>query len=422
MEEDKISITHAWTPYAIAFLGAWLLMSPMTFGYAGTTLGMSDLLSGVALIILGWLSRRKLQKEVHSLIGLLGVWLQIAPLLLRTLQPAGYLNNTFVGVLAIFFSLILSASREKNINPIPKGWSYNPSSYLQRFPVIILACVCWFLARYLAAFQLGFIDTIWEPFFGEGTVKVVTSSVSQSFPLPDAGLGAFAYTLEFLLGCHGSSQRWRSAPWLVLVFGLLVIPVGLISILLIILQPLSVHAWCTVCLLTAIAMLFMIMLTLDEVAASLQFLRSAKKAGHSLWHVLWHGWEGNHAMLDSKAYPLNSPMKKLHRVAFLGCSLRWTLILSTLIGVFFMVLPSLLNFSGMMADCDHVAGALIVVVSVISMADVARRVRAFIVILAIAMFIVALFYSSGTLFALQPALALILFVLAILPDRRKANR
>jgi uncharacterized membrane protein len=421
MEEDK-SLTHApWAPYAILFLGAWLLFSPMTFGYAGTALGMSDLLSGVCLIILGWISRKRTHRELNYLIGLVGFWLQMAPLILRIFQSAGYLNDTLIGVLAIVFSLILSTRRDKEINPIPRGWSYNPSAYLQRFPVIILACLCWFLARYLSAFQLGFIDTIWEPFFGQGTVQVITSNISQSFPMPNTGVGAFVYTLVFLLACHGSSQRWRSAPWLVLLFGLLVIPLGLISILLIILQPISVDAWCTVCLLTAIGMLLMIMLTLDEVAASLQLLRTAKRAGNSFWHLLWHGAEGDYTTLDSKAYPLTSPMKKLLKVLFLGCSLRWGLLVSTLIGVFFMMLPSYLNFSGMMADCDHVVGALIVVLSVISMADVARRARYLTAILAIAVFIIALFYSSGSAFTLQPAVALVLFVLSIYSDRRKAT-
>ena len=203
------------------------------------------------------------------------MWLQFAPLLWRISSAAGYINGTLIGVLAILFSILLVLEDEKKGSSISEGWSYNPSAYVQRFPVAILTAVCWFLSRYLDSYPLGFIDTVWDLFFNRGTVEVIKSKISRSLPVPDAGLGAFAYTLEFLLCCHGGPKRWRSAPWLVLSFGLLVVPVGLISILLITLQPLIVHTWCTICLITAATMLLMITLTVDEVAASIQLLKTA---------------------------------------------------------------------------------------------------------------------------------------------------
>ncbi len=73
----------------------------------------------------------------------------------------------------------------------------------------------WVVSRYLAAFQLGYIDRVRDPFFGEGSRLVLNSDLSHAWPISDAGLGAFAYTLEFLMGWMGSPARWRTMPWMV---------------------------------------------------------------------------------------------------------------------------------------------------------------------------------------------------------------
>ena len=148
---------------------------------------------------------------------------------------------------------------------------------MQRIPIICFGVLGSSIARALAAYQLGYIDQIWDPFFGKGTVDVITSSVSKAFPIPDAGLGALAYTFEALMGCKGDSRRWCTMPWIVVGFGILVVPLGLVSIILVILQPLVVGAWCTLCLCTATAMLIMISLTIDEMVAVLQFLGRREK-------------------------------------------------------------------------------------------------------------------------------------------------
>jgi hypothetical protein len=43
-------------------------------------------------------------------------------------------------------------------NDVPPGWTYSPSTYVQRIPIIILGCVGFVIARILAAYQLGHID------------------------------------------------------------------------------------------------------------------------------------------------------------------------------------------------------------------------------------------------------------------------
>lgn len=112
---------------------------------------------------------------------------------------------------------------------LPPGWSYNPSSWPQRWIMIVLAFMGWIGSRYLAAFQLGYVEYAWDPFFGDGTLNVLNSDMSHSWPISDAALGTFAYTLEFLMGFMGATSRWRTMPWMV-TFGILVIPLGFVSI------------------------------------------------------------------------------------------------------------------------------------------------------------------------------------------------
>jgi len=84
--------------------------------------------------------------------------------------------------------------------------------------------------------------------------------------------------IEFLMGFMGDKARWRTMPWMVMFFGILVVPLGVVGITLIVPQPIAVGAWCAPCLIAAAAMLVMIALTLDEVAAMLQFLVQARRA------------------------------------------------------------------------------------------------------------------------------------------------
>lgn len=418
MEKTESSLKRApglavaWAPFSIVFLGFWLLASSATFGYCGSALCLSDQICGVLFLILGWLFRNP-TRWASWLIALIGVWLQFAPLWLRIPQAVGYLNDTLIGLLAIFFSFVLFPEKEPAGNDIPKGWTYNPSAYAQRVLVILLTGICWFLARYLAAYQMGFISTMWDPFFGDGTVRVITSNISQALSVPDAGLGAFAYTLEFLLGCHGGRTRWRSAPWLVLSFGLLVVPVGLVSILLIILQPIVVHSWCTVCIITAFSMLLMIMFTIDEVAACLQHLKRGCKAGYSFWSLLFFGWtEERKEHRDTRDVPLHAPFPKIAKVLFLGCGMPWNLLCAALCGVVFMVLPGEMPFVGLLANVDYILGALIVVVACLAMAEVLRKARFLLCIFAPLIAIAAIEADGDHLTAIHLVLSAVTFALA----------
>lgn len=169
----------------------------------------------------------------------------------------------------------------------PPGWSYNPSSWGERLPLVAVALAGLAIALYLALYQWRVLDSVWEPFFGRGSVVVLNSPVSRVLPVPDAALGALGYVLDAVSGIIGGTDRWRTKPWVVLVFGFAVGPLGAVSIMLVIFQPVLFHAWCTLCLASAAASVAMIGPAMDEVLASLQYLRRVHRAGESAWRAFW---------------------------------------------------------------------------------------------------------------------------------------
>jgi uncharacterized membrane protein len=170
---------------------------------------------------------------------------------------------------------------------VPAGWSYNPSSWSERLPIVGLALIGFVIASYLALYQLRVFTNVWEPFFGDGSRTILNSSVSRILPIPDAALGAFGYLLDAITGIIGGRARWRKMPWIVVIFGLAVGPLGIISVLLVILQPVLFDAWCTLCLASALISVLMIGPAADEVLASLQFVKRERLQRHSLWRAFW---------------------------------------------------------------------------------------------------------------------------------------
>ncbi|WP_425398003.1 vitamin K epoxide reductase family protein [Aeoliella sp.] len=151
-------------------------------------------------------------------------------------------------------------------------------------PICILAGVATLMASYMALYQWRLIDSVWDPVFNEGTENVLDSKVAQTMDrwigIPDAAFGAFAYLGDAVLGMAGSTRRWQYRPWLVLLFGIDVIPLGIVSSVLVILQGTVVGYWCFLCLVTAVISLILAYWAYDEVYVSLKYLlRVRKKSG-----------------------------------------------------------------------------------------------------------------------------------------------
>ena len=72
-----------------------------------------------------------------------------------------------------------------------------------------------------------------------------------------------------------------------MLFGLAVGPLGATSLALVLAQPGLFHAWCTLCLCSALISIGMIGPAMDEVLARLQYLRRTQLAGRSVWRAFW---------------------------------------------------------------------------------------------------------------------------------------
>jgi uncharacterized membrane protein len=176
-------------------------------------------------------------------------------------------------------------------------WDYNPSAWRQRIPICALAGVAFVISAWMALYQWRLIGGVWDPVFGEQTARVLDSDVSHSmqrwFGIPDAALGAIAYLGDVIFGLAGSTRRWQYRPWLVVLFGLDVIPLGGVSAILVIMQATVVGQWCFLCLVTAAISLLLIWLAYDEVWSSLLYLWRVWQRTRSTG-LLWSVFRGRH--------------------------------------------------------------------------------------------------------------------------------
>lgn len=173
-------------------------------------------------------------------------------------------------------------------------WGYNPSGWRQRIPICLLATVAAIIAAYMALYQWRLIGDVWDPVFGDSSKRVLDSNVSEAMRywmrIPDAALGAFAYLGDAIFGLAGSTRRWQYRPWLVILFGIDVIPLGVVSAVLVVLQGAVIGEWCFLCLVTAAISLVLVWLAYDEVWSSLTYLyriRQLTGSWREVWNAAW---------------------------------------------------------------------------------------------------------------------------------------
>jgi hypothetical protein len=173
-------------------------------------------------------------------------------------------------------------------------WHYNPSSWRQRLPICALGALTGLIAMYLAAYQWRWVPTVWDPVFGDQTARVLDSDVSEKMRhwllIPDAALGAVGYFSEAILALAASTRRWRERPWLVILFGIDVIPLGLVSVVLVVMQGTVVGSWCFLCLVTAVVSMLLVAIAYDEVWSSIVYLRDVSRrtgAWRPVWDAFW---------------------------------------------------------------------------------------------------------------------------------------
>lgn len=409
-----------WTFVVNGMLAIWLISQPFLLNYKSAALTKSDIISGVIVIVIETLSFVPRFALLRWGTTVVAFWLLLAPLIFWSPTPTTYLVDTLIACLFIAFAVLIPglpgrAGLHLPGPDKPPDWSYNPSSWIRRWLGIALALLGFFLSRYLAAHQLGYIPHVWDPFFGDGSDRVTGSALSKSFPISDAGFGAVAYVLEVLIGFMGSRARWRTAPFIVVSFVLLVIPLGATSILLVIMQPVIVGAWCGFCLINAVSLLFAVPLAVHESIAVGQFLLLAHKQKKNVWSFFWLGgnvlgYEGQDP--DRKRWSI----KQRWAASYQGISVPWFIILQAIVGMWLMARPSVLPFNIQSADCDHWLGAIIVTVAAVAAAEVTRTARFVNVIAGVIVLTLAFIFSSGsTAVLISGIVSAVLLIIASIP-------
>jgi uncharacterized membrane protein len=119
------------------------------------------------------------------------------------------------------------------------------------FALLCLALVGLLISLDLAAFQVGVAGPPWEPLFGDGSRRVLTSDLSRLLPIPDAAVGAGAYLVEAVLSAAlviRPSGLTRAAIALAVVASI----GAAIGAVLLAYQVLVVGAACTLCVASAV--------------------------------------------------------------------------------------------------------------------------------------------------------------------------
>jgi len=171
----------------------------------------------------------------------------------------------------------------------------------------------------------------------------------------------------------GTRDRWRTMPWMVTFFGILVVPLGSISIYFVIIQPILLGTWSTPALIAALAMLIMIPFALDELIAMGQFLYWSHCRGKPFIRTFFKGdaVDRGEQYTDDAMLSASTAWSEAKR----GVTLPWTLAASMAIGAFLMLTRLTLGTQGEMANSDYTMGALTITVAVIATAEVARLLR-----------------------------------------------
>jgi uncharacterized membrane protein len=358
-------------------------------------LGWSEIVTGALIVLFSLVGLNRERRWAQWIVAALGCWLLFAPLVFWTSSPAAYAVDTLLGMLVVAFAVIVPPPPGVRLRSLaadddrPLGWSYSPSTWTQRLPIVALSLVGLFVSRYLAAYQLGHVDELWDPFFAAapldksgaypgatgGSESVVTSWLSKAFPIPDAGLGAAVYALDILAGAIGDRRRWRTMPWMVLLFGFLIIPLGAVSLTFVLVQPTLIGTLCTLCIVQAIVTLVLIPYSVDEVLATCQYLRRATRAGEPFWKTFWHG--GPSLSEDQQPAPdLGRPPRAV-LLDFLqgGVNFPWTLVAVCALALALSASPVLLGTQAPLYWSDHVAGWVALAIAITALAEIARAVR-----------------------------------------------
>ncbi len=184
----------------------------------------------------------------------------------------------------------LTAARRRPASgpAIPPGWRDNPSAWRRRLPTLGLATVGLGVSTYLTLAQVGALQRVWDPIFGNKSSEHVLHSVIERYiKVPDSALGVLGYLTEIALDSLGGEERWRTAPAAALGYGATIGSLGAVSLALVIMQGVVVRHWCTLCLSSAATSGLILALGYREALAAAQYVQREVVAGEPFWPTFW---------------------------------------------------------------------------------------------------------------------------------------
>jgi len=143
------------------------------------------------------------------------------------------------------------------------------------------------VSLYLALYELGALTRVWDPFFGDGSQRVLHSALARSLPVPDALLGLIAYLFELGLAVTKDFTAQGKRPWTALLLGIVATLMALAGLFLTAAQIFIVHAFCTLCLCSAGLSLVVFGLSVSEGYEAYRLVRGRMKHGAPLREALF---------------------------------------------------------------------------------------------------------------------------------------
>ncbi|GAD58522.1 hypothetical protein MBEBAB_0772 [Brevundimonas abyssalis TAR-001] len=162
-----------WVHWLTMGLGLWLATAPFVFGvfdqtefssavqsvtedrglwpaaFRNTLTGWNDVICGGLIMVFAAFSMSPRNGWAQWANAVIGVWLLGAGILFWAPSAAVYSNDMLVGALVVALTLLIpmmpgmSMEGMMDETDTPPGWTYCPSTYLQRIPIIALGVVGW---------------------------------------------------------------------------------------------------------------------------------------------------------------------------------------------------------------------------------------------------------------------------------------
>jgi len=230
-----------WPLWSMMALGLFMTTVPFRYGWPSEAALVAGLCAGMTAFGLALFCRLH---APMAYLAYLNAFVGAGVLALRLLDPVP--GPLWDGPALIALALVIPSSSPLPAADTPPGWFHNPSTWVQRLPLI----------------GLGVLGALG----GRG-----------------APWAAAASLLALFCTLTGDRRRWRTAPWTLCAGAGATVGAFLVSSARMVAEPGPGPSA------SAIAALLMLALSVDELLAAKLFLTHAPQLGQTRWDAFWNG-------------------------------------------------------------------------------------------------------------------------------------